>query len=149
MIENNIYQDYVTALKEKDKQKSTFLSFIRSCLKNKAIDLKKDKLDDDEALRVLKKEEKRLQDTLDSLKKSQRDELIENANLELNILRQYLPEQLSSEDLAVIINEAIKETQANSVKDMGKVMKAATAKAGGRANAKEISELVKEKLTSL
>ncbi len=149
MLEEKIYSDYVKALKNKDKEVSTFLSFIRSSLKNIAIDLKKEKLSDEEVLPALKKEQKRLNDTLESIVSSGRQDLIEAAKSELNILNQYLPEQLSIEKLTIIIDETIKETQAASIKDMGKVMKGVTAKTGVRADAKKVSTLVKSKLSSL
>jgi uncharacterized protein len=149
MLEEKIYSDYVKALKDKNKEKTTFLSFVRSSLKNIAIDLKKEKLDDEEVLSVLKKEQKRLNDTLESISGSGRQDLIDSANRELDILNQYLPEQLSVEELTAIIDETIRETQPNSIKDMGKVMKSVVAKTGARADAKKISSLVKDKLSSL
>ena len=149
MLEQKIYQDYVIAMKQKDKKLSTFLSFIRSSLKNTAIDLKKNGLSDEEVLSVLKKEQKRLGDTLESIGKSDRGDLLEAANFELAVLNRYLPQKLSQEELDILIAEALKETQAASMKDMGKVMQYIIGKAGLRADAKTLSALVKEKLSLL
>jgi hypothetical protein len=148
MLEDRIYQDYVSALKAKDKHKAHFLSFIRAGLKNAAIELKKDKLDDDEALAVLKKQKKRLLDTKESIVKSQRSELLEDADKELVLLSAYLPEPLSQKELLEAIDAVIAETGASSTKDMGRVMREVLARVGSRAEAKEVSALVKEKLSS-
>jgi len=148
MLEEKIYQDYVVALKAKEKEKSIFLSFVRADLKNKAIELKKDKLDDEEAVNVLKKLQKRLLDTKESLAQSSRADLIESTNRELSLLEEYLPKPLSDSELLEIITEVIAETKASSIKDMGKVMKEVVAKVGVKADAKKVSQIVKEKLIS-
>ncbi|MBU2044495.1 MAG: GatB/YqeY domain-containing protein [Candidatus Omnitrophica bacterium] len=147
MLADKIYQDYVTALKAKNKEKTSFLSFIRADLQNKAIELKKDKLADEEVLTALKKLQKRLLDTKESLAQSQRTDLIESADKELALLEEYLPKPLTDAELLKIIDEAISQAGASSMKDMGKVMKEVNAKVGVRADAKKISQLVKQKLT--
>ena len=148
MLEEKIHNDYIAALKSKDKHKSEFLSFIRADLKNKAIDLKKEKLDDEEVLLVLQKQKKRLEDTKESIEKSGRTELLEEVNREFSILAEYLPKALSESELIAIIDEVITSTDASSMKDMGVVMKEVRARVGARAEAKKISELVKQKLSS-
>ncbi|MBU1112540.1 MAG: GatB/YqeY domain-containing protein [Candidatus Omnitrophica bacterium] len=147
MLADKIYQDYVTALKAKNKEKTSFLSFIRADLQNKAIELKKDKLADEEVLTALKKLQKRLLDTKESLAQSQRTDLIESADKELALLEEYLPKPLTDAELLKIIDETISQAGASSMKDMGKVMKEVNAKVGVRADAKKISQLVKQKLT--
>ncbi len=147
-LEEKIYQDYLQALKSKDKIKLTFLSFLRSELKNQAISLKKKALDDDEVLGGLKKQQKRLQDSKESIASSGRQDLIENLDKELNILQQYLPQPLSEQELTTIINEVIASTGAVSMKDMGKVMKEVISKVGVRADSRKVSALVKEKLSN-
>jgi len=149
MLEEKIYRDYVKALKEKNKEITYFLSFIRSALKNKAIELKKDKLNDDEALAVLARERKRLRDAHESIAGRQRQDALETLQRELKLIEQYLPQELDSEKLLAVINEAIVAEKAVSIKEMGKVMKRVLAKVGAQADAKKISALVKEKLMSL
>ena len=148
MLEEKIYQDYVAALKAKDKHKTDFLSLIRAELKNHAINLKKEKLEDDEVLAVLKKQQKRLQDAKESIASSQRQDLIDNIEQELAIVSEYLPEPLQEEELAKIIDSVIAETGASSMKDMGRVMKEVLAKVGAQADSKKVSQLVKDKLSS-
>ena len=148
LLEDKIYQDYVTALKAKDKAKTGFLSFVRADLKNRAIELKKDKLDDSEVLAVLKKQQKRLQDSKESITASGRTELIQGLEQELALLAEYLPKPLADEELAKIVKDTISDLGAASMKDMGKVMKEILAKVGVRADSKKVSSLVKECLSS-
>jgi len=148
MLEDDIYKDYVHALKSKDKDKVKFLSFIRAGLKNRGIELKKDKLEDSEALSVLKKEKKSLLDSKEIIEKSGRKDQLEQINSEINIINAYLPEPLSNEKMVKFIDESISETGAVSLKDMGKVMKLSLEKMSNRAEAREVSRIVKEKLSA-
>ena len=147
MLEDKIYQDYTQALRAKDRQKIDFLSLIRADIKNQAINLKKDKLEDAEVLAVLKKTQKKLQDAEESITKSGRTDLIEGLEKELAILGQYLPEPLEEAKILEIVNTVINEISASSMKDMGKVMKEVLARVGVRADSKKVSSLVKEKLS--
>lgn len=146
MLEDKIYQDYVSALKAKDKPKTDFLSFIRAELKNQAIELKKDKLDDPEVLSVLKKQQKRLLEAKEITGQSQRLDFIQSLEQELRLLEEYLPKPLSNDELLKIITDVISETSASSAKDMGKVMKEVLVRVGVQADSKTVSVLVKEKL---
>lgn len=148
-IEDKIYKDYIEAFKAKDKHKLEFLSFIRSELKNQAINLKKEKLEDQEALAVLKKQQRRLLEAKKDISQSQRADLIENLEKEIALIGRYLPPPLSDQEIGQIIDEVISQTNASSLKDMGKVMKEVLAKVGVRADSKKVSSLVKEKLSSL
>ncbi len=147
MLEKKIYQDYQQALKAKDKPKSLFLSFLRAELKNKAIELKKDSLEDAEALIVLKKEKKRLEDTRESLVNCPRPQLLKDLELELSLLSSYLPAEMADEELLKIIKEVIKQEAASSLKDMGRVMKQVLQAAAGRADPKKASGLVQKELS--
>ncbi|MCQ9205707.1 MAG: GatB/YqeY domain-containing protein [Omnitrophica bacterium] len=149
MLEDKIYQDYVEALKSRNKSKSEFLSFIRSELKNEAINLKVEKLDDSQALIILKKQQKRLLDTKEAIVSSQRNDLLQNIEQESNILNQYLPKPLKDAELLQIVEEVISKTKASSMRDMGRVMKEVLTRVGIKADSKNVSSLVKEKLSSL
>jgi len=148
MLEDKIYQDFISARKAKDQVKASFLGVIRAELKNKAIELKKDKLEDEEVLAVLKKQQKRLFDTKESISQSQRADLIEATNQEITVLEQYLPKPLDEAELIKIIDAVISETGAASMKDMGRVMKEVITQVGVRADSKKVSQLVKERLTT-
>ncbi len=146
MLEDKLYKDYVEAMKAKNREKSDFLSFVRAELKNTAINLKKDKLEDAEVLGVLKKQKKQLEEAKETIKDGQREEARQALVKEIAILEEYLPKQLSDSELTAVIEQVIKDTSAASMKDMGKVMKEVVAKVGAAADSKKISDIVKTKL---
>lgn len=148
MLEEKIYQDYLAALKARDRHKIDFLSFIRAELKNACLDLRKDKLDDNEVLVVMHKQKKRLEETRQSISSTTRTDLLENTEKELALLNEYLPRPLEESELLEIITQTISEVGASSMKDMGKVMKEVLAKVGLRADSKKVSDLVRNKLLS-
>ena len=148
-MEEQVYKDYVLALKAHDKPKTVFLSFVRAELKNAAIDLRKKHLDDHEVLAVLKKQKKRLQDSKDSMASSGRQDLLDEVERELALVQAYLPEPLSEEELTVLVEQVISELEAASMKDMGRVMKEVVSRSQGRADSKKVSELVRSRLSSL
>ena len=106
----------------------------------------KKELNDDDVLAVLMKEVKMRQDSLEEFQKAGREELVAQAKEEIAILKAYLPEALSDEELKAIVAEVIATVGATSPKDMGKVMPAVMAKAKGRADGKRINAIVRELL---
>lgn len=148
-LEQKIYEEYVRAMKSGDKDRTGFLSFLRAELKNSAIDLKKQSLDDSEVLSVLNKQKKRLQETKESAESSGRKDILEQAERELSFLKPYLPEALGDKEVSEIVDKVISELGAASMKDMGRVMKEVLAIVGVRADSRLVSGLVKEKLSSL
>jgi len=148
MLQDDIYKKYVEALKARDRKRSDFLSFVRAELKNVAIDLKKEKLEDSEVLTILNKQKKRLQESKESAVSSNRQDLIEEANNELVIIGEYLPKLMEESEVISIVESTIKELGAASMKDMGRVMKEVISIVGVRADSKMLSTLVKNKLAS-
>ncbi|MFH1062252.1 MAG: GatB/YqeY domain-containing protein [Candidatus Omnitrophota bacterium] len=146
-LEKRIYNDYVAALKSKDKDRAQLLNFIRAGIKYIEIDLKKDALSDEEVLSVLKKNQKQVTETRDSGISANNQDIIAKAENELSIISEYLPQPIDEKELINIIDQVIAETGAKSQKDMGKVMKEVLAKVGISADAKKTSLLVKEKLS--
>lgn len=146
-MEEKIFNDYKQAMKARDSLKSSVLSCLRAEIMNAALAKKKDKLDDNEILAVIKKQVKQHQDSIGQFKKGNRDDLVEKETMELEILQAYLPAQISEAELAKIVDEAIVSTAAIGPKDMGKVMKEVMAKAGSSADSKMVSDLVKIKLS--
>ena len=124
------------------------MSFIRADIKNQAIELKKEKLDDDVVMAVLKKQQKRLLDAKESIGQSQRNDLIESLDKELVLLAGYLPQPLSDDELLKVVDEILVQTGASTMKDMGRVMKEVLARVGVRADSKQVSSLVKQKLNA-
>lgn len=146
MLQDLIDKDYIGAMKSRDKLKSSTLNFLRAQLKNVIIEQRVDKLDDGSVAAVIKKQIKQRQDSIAQYQQAGRTELVAQEQGELAILKSYLPEEMSSDQIQEIINAVIQETQANSMKDMGQVMKAVQEKTAGNADNKLVSELVKAAL---
>jgi hypothetical protein len=147
MLEQQILKDYQEAMKSRDTIKSTLLSCVRAEINNAAIKEKKNKLDDNGIIAVIRKQIKQHQDSIEQFQKGGRTDLVDKEAKELEVLKSYLPPQLSGDEIKKIIEEAILATGATGLKDMGKVMKEAFAKIGSGADTKLVSDLVREKLT--
>lgn len=146
MLEDKILADFKDAMKNKEAERVSTLSFLRSQIKNLSIEKKKDKLDDSDVIAIIKKQAKQRLDSIDQFKKGGRTDLAQKEEKELGILKVYLPQELSKDELENIINEIISSTGASTMKDMGKVMKELMPKVSGRADNKLVSELVSAKL---
>ena len=147
MLEEKILNDYKEAMKSRDTLKSSVLSFLRADMMNLAVAKKENKLDDSEAISVIKKQIKQRQDSIEQFTKGARLEMAEKEKKELEILKKYLPPELSAEEIKKIIDEVVVSTGAQGMKDMGKVMKEVMAKCGGAADGKMVSEKVKSALS--
>lgn len=131
--------------KEEGKLRLAVIRMAWSTIRNKEIDEKRD-LTDEEILAVLMKEVKQREDSITEFKAAGREELVGKNEEEIAILKKYLPEQLSDDELKKLVQEAITATGAASVKDMGKVMGMVMGKAKGRADGKRINSTVRELL---
>lgn len=146
-IKEQLTEDMKTAMKEREagKLRLNVIRMVRSNIKNTEINEKRE-LNDDDVLAVLMKEVKMRQDSLEEFKKADRQELVAQAEEEIEILKKYLPAALSDDELKAIVAEVVAEVGATSPKDMGKVMPAVMAKTKGRADGKRISAMVRELL---
>jgi uncharacterized protein YqeY len=143
MLEEKILNDYKEAMKARDTLKSSVLSFLRANMINLAIAKKKKILDDGEVISVIKKQIKQRQDAIEQFKIGNRFDMADKETKEMEILKTYLPPELSVEEIKKIIEEVISATDAKDIKDMGRVMKEVTAQIAGRADGKLVSDLVK------
>lgn len=146
-LEQQIDKDYIQAMKDRDSARSSALSFLRSQIKYARIELKTDKVPDQDIISVIKKQIKQRQDSIEQFRQGGRQDLVGKEETELNILKSYLPAEMSQEDIRKIVQEVIAELGASSIKDMGKVMKEAGARLAGRADNKLVSEIVKAELS--
>lgn len=147
MLEEQITNDYKQAMKDKDPIKVSTLSFLRAQLKYAMIDKKLEKLPDVEVITVIKKQVKQRQDSITQFEQGGRQDLADKEKTELDILKSYLPQEMSTEELKGLIEAAVKESGAKSMKDMGNVMKVLLPSIAGRADSRLVSDLVREKLT--
>jgi len=146
MLEDKIMADYKESMKARDHLRTQTISFLRSEMQYCAIDKKKEKLDDADVVVVLKKLVKQRQDSIAQFEKGQRMDLVSKEKAELEILKSYLPAELSEGELIRIIDETVQSLGAVTMKDMGRVMKEVMAKTQGRADSKLASDLVRKKL---
>jgi len=144
MVEQ-LNKDMIDAMKAKDKDRLTVIRMVKAALKQEQIDHKKE-INDDLLIDVVNKQIKMRKDSITEFEKGGRKDLVDKTQAEIDILMKYLPEQLSHDEVVKIIDEVFAEVKPSSVKDMSKVMKEATAKLKGKADMKEVSTIVKEKL---
>ena len=144
MVEQ-LEKDMIEAMKAKDKDTLTVIRMVKAGLKQEQIDHKKE-INDELLIDVVNKQIKMRKDSITEFEKGGRQDLVDATQNEINILLKYLPEQLSTEEVEKIINEIFEEIKPEGQKDMGKVMKEAQAKLKGKADMKEVSSMIREKL---
>ncbi len=148
MLDEKVFNDYKEAMKARDSLRSSVLSFLRADMLNLATTKKKDKLDDAEIVTVIKKQIKQRQDSIEQFTKGGRIEMADKEKKELDILKNYLPPELSVEEIKRLIEEVIIAIGASGVKDMGRLMKELTIKIAGKADGRLLSDLVKQRLNT-
>lgn len=141
-----ITKDLTEAMKAKDTFRTSVLRMLKSALKNEEIN-KKSPLTDDEVLSIIKKQVKTRKDSMNEYISYNRMDLADSLQKEIDILNEYLPEELSDEELEKIINETITKVNAESIKQMGLVIKTISSEYGARCDMAKVSKLVKEKLS--
>jgi uncharacterized protein YqeY len=144
-LSDRLNEDMKQAMKSQDKFKLSVIRMVRSSIKNLEIDLKRT-LDDNEVLDVLSREIKQRKDSLQEFEKAGRDDLANNLKVELVILADYQPQQLTEEEVKTIVQQTIQQFGASSKADMGKVMTALMPQVKGRADGKLVNQLVQQLL---
>lgn len=145
-LKEKLADDLKSAMKDKDVIRKNVVQMVRAGI----LQFEKDNkvtLDDEGILDVIAKQLKQRRDSLPDYEKSGREDLIADLKAEMDVLMGYLPEQLTEDELRVIVSDAVKETGASSMKDMGKIMSAVMPKVKGRADGKMINEIAKAMLT--
>ena len=147
-LQEKIQSQITGAMRNKDSLRLSVLRMMKSAVKNKEIEKMKP-LEEAEVLAVLKSLVKQRKDSVDQFRKGGREELAQKEEAEIKIIEEYLPAAASEEEIRKAIEEAVQETGASSLKDMGKVMKATLARLAGKsADGASVSQMVKEKLSS-
>src|SRR5262245_57421570 len=146
-VPEKIQMQMTEAMRNKDQLRLSVLRMMKSAIKNKEIEKMKP-LDDGEALSVLNTLVKQRKDSVEQFRKGSREELAQKEEAEIKIIEEYLPAAASDDEIRRAVEEAIQETSAASIKDMGKVMKATMSRLAGKtADGSRVSQLVKEKLS--
>ena len=145
-LSEQIVSDLTSAMKAQDAQRTSTLRMVKAAMMNRKIEQGSD-LTDDDVQKLLRSLVKQRRDSIEQYEKAGRQELVNKEAAEITVIEAYLPQAASAEEIETAVAAAIAETGATSMKDMGKVMKAAQAAlAGKNADGKTISEIVKAKL---
>ena len=143
MLKEKLMEDLKESMKNKDVIRKNTIQMVRAAI----LQIEKDKgieVEDDKILEIISKEVKSKKDALRDFEKAERQDLIDQTNQEISVLQEYLPKQLSREEIKSELEKIIAEIGATSMKDMGTIMKEAKAKMGASAEGKIINEVAKE-----
>src|SRR5690242_148119 len=146
-LSKQIVTDLTAAMKAQDTGRTSTLRMVKAAMMNRQIE-KGSELDDDDMQKLLRSLVKQRRDSIEQYEKAGRQELVDKEQAEIDVIEIYLPQAASQEEIEQAVAAAVAETGATSMRDMGKVMKAAQAAlAGKNADGKLISEVVKSKLS--
>jgi hypothetical protein len=147
-LSKQIVADLTASMKAQDASRTSTLRMVKAAMMNRQIE-KGSELDDDDVQKLLRSLVKQRRDSIEQYDKAGRQELVAKEKAEIDVIEAYLPQAASQEEIEQAVAAAIVETSASSIKDMGKVMKAAQAALAGRnADGRVVSEIVKARLTS-
>jgi uncharacterized protein YqeY len=145
-LEERLLEEMKEAMKSNEKLRLSTIRMIRSALKNREIELRK-KLADEEVVKVIQGMARKGEESIAQFEAGGRADLVEKEKQELEILKSFLPQAMTREEILKMIDQSIEETQASSLKDLGKVMKSVLPKLEGKADGKLVNQLVKERLS--
>ena len=144
-LKERINEDMKTAMKARDTERLAAIRLLMAAMKQKEVD-ERAEMTDTLVLSIIDKMVKQRKDSIEQYKAGNRPDLVAKEEFELSVLAQYMPQQLTAEEVGAIIDAVIAETGAAGAKDMGKVMNALRPKVAGRADMGALSGLVKAKL---
>ena len=145
MLKEKLLDDLKVSMRDKNIVRKNTVQMVRAAI----LQIEKDtgnEVDDEKIIAIIAKEMKKKKEALQDFEKAGRQDLIDQTNEEMKVLAEYLPKQLSKDEIKEIVSKVIEETGAISIKDMGIVMKEAKSKIGAGADGKTINEVVKELL---
>jgi uncharacterized protein YqeY len=145
-IRQSISDDMKTFMRDKDMARLGAIRLLQASIKQKEVD-ERIELNDDQILTVIQKMLKQRKDSIEAYQQANRQDLIDQEQLEIEVLTKYMPEPLSDEEVNGYIEEAITSIGASDMKDMGKVVSVLKSKVAGRADMAEVSKLVRQKLS--
>lgn len=144
-MRNQILEDLKTAMKNQDKETLAVIRMVKGAIQMEELNTKKE-LSDEEVITIITKQIKTRKESIAEFEKASRNDLINKTQSEIDILEKYLPEQLSDEEVLVIIDEAFNEVKPESMRDMGKLMGYLNPKLKGRCDMGNVSKIIREKL---
>ncbi len=144
-LKEQLNEDMKQAMRARDKNRLSAIRMVRGAVRDKEINSQVE-LDDDGVLEVIASQIKKRKDALEQLRQSNRGNLVEAEMEQINILQEFLPAQLSEEEIAAVVTDAIEELGATSMRDMGKVMGRLVPQLRGKADNSVVSQIVRQKL---
>jgi len=144
-MREKILDDLKNAMKSQNKERLSVIRMVKASIQMDELNLKRE-LNDDEVLSIISKQIKTRKESILEFEKASRNDLIEKTQSEINILTEYLPEQLKEDEIDKIINEVFEQVNPQHPSDIGKIMSLITPRVKGRADMKTISSKIKEKL---
>ena len=145
-LKQRLQNDIKEAMKAQDKSRLTTLRLITAAIKQREVD-ERISLDDSQVIATLDKMAKQRRESIEQFQIGQRLDLVEKEQAELDLIKSYLPQQLSEEEIQQIIKQAIAQLGVKDIKDMGKLMAEIKPKLQGRADMSKISQLIKQQLS--
>jgi uncharacterized protein YqeY len=146
-LNDRLAEEMKKALKERDKTRLSTIRLIRDAIAKKEIEQRREALDDEGILRVIGMMVRKGEEAIDQFTKGHRPDLVDLETREIEVLKSFLPSQLSMEEIQSLIDEAIQESKAVDLKDLGKVMKILMPKVSGKADGKTVNQMVRERLS--
>lgn len=146
-LKEKLDQEMKNALKERDRTRLSTIRLIRDAIKNREIDQGREELDDNGVIKVISTMVRKGEDAVEQFKRGGRQDLVDEESQQLEVLRGFLPQQLSKDEIRSLINEAVGEAKAVDMRDLGKVMRMLMPKVSGRADGKTVNEMVRERLS--
>jgi len=145
-LKSQITDDMKSAMRSKDSARLGAIRLILAAIKQKEVD-ERIELIDANIISIIDKMLKQRRDSIEAFSKANRNDLVEKEEFELKVLQDYMPEQLTEQQVEKIIIDAIENTGANSMRDMGSIMNILKPKLAGKTNMAEVSQKIKLKLT--
>ena len=144
-IKDKLMADLKDAMKSHNKLRKDVITLIRSAIKQREVD-ERIELTDEDILTIISKQLKEKKSSIEDFKKGNREDLVKQTEDEMKILLEYLPKQLSQEDLKEIVKDAIDKENISSMKDIGKLMKAVMPQVKGKADGSAVNKIARELL---
>ena len=144
-MRERILTDLISAMKSKDKEKLSVLRMVKGAMQLEEINVKHE-LNDEETVRIISKQIKTRKDSITEFEKGNRQDLIEATMAEIKILEEYMPEQMTEEEIAKVIDEVLAEVNPTGPSDMGKIMGKISPLVRGKADMGLVNKMIKEKL---
>lgn len=142
-LKEKLMEDLKASMRDKDTIRKNTITMIRAAIKQKEVD-ERIELDDEGILEIISKQLKEKKNAVEEFAKGQRQDLVEQTEKEMEILLQYLPKQLTEDEIKEIVIETVKEVNASSMKDIGLVMKSVMPKVKGKADGNTVNKIVRQ-----